>query len=194
MVSRALVEHHSCLENPICNWMQHWTDYWSADFPHPEGHCSTWSTNAVWIIPSQSWSRLSLFKSLLIVPSVGNSVVSLAPQAPSLSKGVHWWGGASARRWRWWERTPVVLRPWWFHLEKQWSLSNCILLVWFGGRISRLPEQPCWLYDCSTPALTTPQKVLSIWRLVELEMLDFSDRSRTGISSLTSASDFLIFW
>ena len=29
--------------------------------------------------------------------------------------------------------------------------------------------------DCSTAALTTPQKLLSISRLVELKMLDFSD-------------------
>ena len=43
--------------------------------------------------------------------------------------------------------------------------------------------------DCSTAVLTTPQKVLSIWRLVELKMLDFSDRTRTDISILTSAFD-----
>ena len=43
--------------------------------------------------------------------------------------------------------------------------------------------------DCSTAALTTPQKVLPIWKLVELKMLDFSDRTRTGISILTSAAD-----
>ena len=54
--------------------------------------------------------------------------------------------------------------------------------------------------DCSTAALTTPQTVLSIWKLVELKMLDFSDRTRTGISILTSAADnekdsyALIFW
>ena len=43
--------------------------------------------------------------------------------------------------------------------------------------------------DCSTAALTTPQTVLSLWKLVELKMLDFSDRTRTGISILTSAAD-----
>ena len=43
--------------------------------------------------------------------------------------------------------------------------------------------------DSSTAALTTPQKVLPIWGLVELKMLDFSDRMRTGISILTSAAD-----
>ena len=43
--------------------------------------------------------------------------------------------------------------------------------------------------DCSTTALTTPQKVLSLWRLIELKKLDFSDRTRTGISILTSAAD-----
>ena len=34
--------------------------------------------------------------------------------------------------------------------------------------------------DCSTAALTTHQKVLPIWKVVELKMLDFSDRRRTG--------------
>ena len=43
--------------------------------------------------------------------------------------------------------------------------------------------------DCSTAALTTPQKALSIWRLIELKMLDFSDRSRNGISIFTSTTD-----
>ena len=44
--------------------------------------------------------------------------------------------------------------------------------------------------DCSTAALTTPQKDLSFWKLVELKMLDFSDHTRTGsISILTSAAD-----
>ena len=59
------------------------------------------------------------------------------------------------------------------------------------GRISRLPEQPCWLYalDCSTAALTTSQKVLPVWKLVELKMLDFSNLMRTGISILTLAAD-----
>ena len=42
---------------------------------------------------------------------------------------------------------------------------------------------------CSTAALTTPQKVLPIWKLVELKTLDFSDCTRTGISILTSAAD-----
>ena len=36
--------------------------------------------------------------------------------------------------------------------------------------------------DCSIAALPTPQKVLPIWRLVELKMLDFSGLKRTGIS------------
>ena len=39
-------------------------------------------------------------------------------------------------------------------------------------------------------ALTTPQKVLSIWRLVKLKTLDFSDLTRTGITILTSAADY----
>ena len=42
--------------------------------------------------------------------------------------------------------------------------------------------------DCSTASRTTPQKVLSLCRLVELKMLDFSDHTRTGISILTSAA------
>ena len=41
--------------------------------------------------------------------------------------------------------------------------------------------------DCSTAALTTPQKVLP-----ELKMLDFSDRTRTGISILTLAADLFL--
>ena len=47
--------------------------------------------------------------------------------------------------------------------------------------------------DCSTAALTTPQKVLPIWKLVELKVLDFGDRTRTGISILTSAADTIMF-
>ena len=43
--------------------------------------------------------------------------------------------------------------------------------------------------DCSTTALTTPQKVLPIWKLVDLKILDYSDRMRTCISILTSAAD-----
>ena len=41
----------------------------------------------------------------------------------------------------------------------------------------------------STAALTTPQKVLPIWKLLELMMIDFSDRTRTGISILTSLTN-----
>ena len=50
--------------------------------------------------------------------------------------------------------------------------------------------------DCSsTAALTTHQKVLPIWKLIELKMLDFSDCSRTGISILTSATDpCMVLW
>ena len=48
--------------------------------------------------------------------------------------------------------------------------------------------------DCSTAALTTPQKVLPFWKLVELKMLDFSGRTRTGISILTSAADYYILY
>ena len=42
---------------------------------------------------------------------------------------------------------------------------------------------------CSTAALTTPQKVSYSWDMVELKMFDFSDRTRTAISILTSAAD-----
>ena len=71
---------------------------------------------------------------------------------------------------------------------------------WFGGILgsaSRV-EFPVSLsnhalpLDCSTAALTTPQKVLPIWKLVELKMLDFSDRTRAGISILTSVAEALI--
>ena len=44
--------------------------------------------------------------------------------------------------------------------------------------------------DCFTAALTTPQKFLPSWKLVELQMLDFSDRTRTVISIWTSAADW----
>ena len=43
--------------------------------------------------------------------------------------------------------------------------------------------------DCSTAAVTTPKMVSSIWKLVDLKMLDISDHTRTGISILTSAAD-----
>ena len=45
--------------------------------------------------------------------------------------------------------------------------------------------------DCSTAALTTPQKVLPIWKLVEHKMLDFSDRTGTGILILLSSATTL---
>ena len=43
----------------------------------------------------------------------------------------------------------------------------------------------------TSAALTAPLKVLSIRNLVELKMLDLSDRKGTGISILTSASDVI---
>ena len=52
------------------------------------------------------------------------------------------------------------------------------------GRISHVPEQPC----PSKAAITTPQNVLSIWKLVELKMLDSSDHMRAGISILKPGS------
>ena len=44
-------------------------------------------------------------------------------------------------------------------------------------------------FDYSTAALPCPQKVLSIQKLIELKTLDFSDRARTVVSILTSATD-----
>ena len=46
--------------------------------------------------------------------------------------------------------------------------------------------------DCSATALATPKKVLPIWKLVELKMLDISGHTRTDISILTSATDQVI--
>ena len=64
-------------------------------------------------------------------------------------------------------------------------------LWWFWGQ----PQGPnftspwatmlAFHLDCSTAALTTPQKFSFIWKL----LLDSSDCTRTGISILTSAAD-----
>ena len=53
---------------------------------------------------------------------------------------------------------------------------------WFWG-------QPRGQISRATAALTIAQKVLPIWKLVELKMLDFIDCTRTGISILTSAAN-----
>ena len=84
----------------------------------------------------------------------------------------------------------------------QVKLSNHFILVlegfWGhpqGPNFPPLPEQPYWLYPLNalhTPTLTTPPKVLSNWKVVELKMLDFSDCTRTVFSILTSATDFEI--
>ena len=75
------------------------------------------------------------------------------------------------------------MRPFWGVLEGYWGQPQ----------VPNFPSPRATMLalrqDCSTAALTTPQKVLSIYRLVELKMLDFSDRTRTGISILTSAAD-----
>ena len=57
------------------------------------------------------------------------------------------------------------------------------------GRISPCPwaTMSALHLNCSIAALPTPQKILSNWELVEL-MLDFSNRTGTGISILTSAA------
>ena len=92
------------------------------------------------------------------------------------------------------------------HFDTQWEI---MLLMWFlflnilvflvrrdsgvslkGGNIPSTWATMLALHlDCSTAALTAHQKVLSIWKPVELKMPDFSDRRRTGISILTSAAD-----
>ena len=89
-------------------------------------------------------------------------------------------------------------------LKKSPKMAKLDSVIFWGG-----PQGPNFLspratmlalrLDCSTAALITPQKVLSIRRLVELKMLDFSDCLRNGISILTSAADhgfwhFLIFF
>ena len=45
------------------------------------------------------------------------------------------------------------------------------------------------VFTINIDALTTPQKASSFWKLFQLKMLDFSDRTRTGNSILTSAAD-----
>ena len=45
------------------------------------------------------------------------------------------------------------------------------------------------LLACSTAALTTTQKVLSIRKLVKPNIFDLSDHARTGVTVLTSAAD-----
>ena len=82
-------------------------------------------------------------------------------------------------------------------LEGTYALVK-LFFFWFGGILGSTSgaEFPSpWAtmlvlrLDCSTAALTPPQKVLPILKLVELNMLDLSDRMRTGISILTSAAD-----
>ena len=64
--------------------------------------------------------------------------------------------------------------------------------VWRDSGVTSMAKFPVspsnhmgFLPDCFTAALTTPHKVLSIWRLVELKMLDFSDCQKTSNSILT---------
>ena len=74
------------------------------------------------------------------------------------------------------------------YIHGKWTIL--VQGLWFGGALGSASRDhfPLCL-DCSTAALTTPQKVLPIRKLVELKMLDFSDCTRTGISILTSAAD-----
>ena len=48
--------------------------------------------------------------------------------------------------------------------------------------------------DCSSAALNQPQKLLSHWKLVEIEMLDFSGRARTGIFISISVTMMIDLW
>ena len=77
----------------------------------------------------------------------------------------------------------IPLGPFFFGLEGSWGQPQ-----WPNSPPNLETTLALCLY-CSTAALTTPQKVFAIWRLVELKMLDFSDHTRTGISILTSAAD-----
>ena len=45
---------------------------------------------------------------------------------------------------------------------------------------------------CSKLAFSTPQKVLSHWKMVDYEMVGFSDCTRYGISILSSAAVWLL--
>ena len=97
--------------------------------------------------------------------------------------------------------TPQRVLPIWELVElKMLDFSDSTRAGMYFGRIlgstsrtefpSPWPTTMALLQDCSRAALATPQKVSSIWELVELKMFDFSDRGRTGISILTSAADY----
>ena len=99
----------------------------------------------------------------------------------------------------------IIKLHYWLMASMLWPSVEILLTVsvdlffWFGGILGQ-PQGPNfpspWAtmlalrLGCSTAALTTPPKVLPIWKLVELKMLDFSDRTRTGISILTSAAHY----
>ena len=63
-----------------------------------------------------------------------------------------------------------------------------VVSLWAEFLVSRATVLAESCSDCSNAALTTSQKVLSNWELVKLTMLDFSDRTRTGISVKKSAA------
>ena len=78
----------------------------------------------------------------------------------------------------------------------QINMPCCICV---GGILGLAPWQsfPCpWAImlalhqNYSTTSLTTPQKELSDWILVELKILDFNVCTRTDISNLAPAADF----
>ena len=66
------------------------------------------------------------------------------------------------------------------------SFQSC-LFSWEHARVSLLADIMAWRLDCSTTGLpTTPRKYYP----TENKMIDFRDRTRDGISNLTSAADF----
>ena len=77
----------------------------------------------------------------------------------------------------WWCLERVFFGLDWFWSQPQWPNFPSPLTTISALRL-----------DCSTGSLATLQEVLCNWKLVELKMSDFSDRTRTGISILTSAA------
>ena len=92
-------------------------------------------------------------------------------------------------RQRWEERVHLVIDSWFF-LGFEWRDSRVSLQVlnFLSPRRTVLVLR----FDCSKAELTNRQRDLSIWKLVELKMLDFSDCKRTGISILTWTTDKLV--
>ena len=81
-----------------------------------------------------------------------------------------------------------ILNSFWFWKDFYFGWEGFWVQPQGPNLLSRWATVLALLLDCSTAALPTPQKVSSIWKLVELKMLDFSICMRTGISILTSAA------